>query len=388
MLPSGEQPDIEALLCACLRGEQPAWPFGHDQASIALFLERAEFHGVQPLLHHLVSPDRATEQGWPAEVLAACRQQAIAQTMWELRHQHLLEQVVTDLGEAGIQPVLFKGTALAYSLYPSPALRSRADSDLIIAPQQRFKASDILAAQGFAAQHDVSCEFLSYEASFTRFESTVTHMLDLHWRIHYSQLQSGLLAYEVLRERAIPLPAIGPHARGVDPVYALLIACLHRANNLLIPQWIGNRPSYGDERLIWLYDFHLLLESMTLPQLSEFAALAKQKGLKTICREGIDQARACFHTRLPIQLQTELAIAAADEPIIRYQKSGMLRQRWMDWLALRDPRDRFLFLWEHAFPPAAYLRQRFPHAAGRWLPLLYLRRLGEGIWRRVQSRIL
>ena len=36
------------------------------------------------------------------------------------------------LAAAGVEPVLIKGTALAYSLYPDAGLRTRADTDLII----------------------------------------------------------------------------------------------------------------------------------------------------------------------------------------------------------------------------------------------------------------
>lgn len=378
--------DIESFLCACLCGESPAWPFGENKAIAASFIEQADFHGVLPLLYHLLTPELARKQGWPNEVVEACRRQAIARTMWELRHQHLLGRALGALDAAGIKPVLIKGTVLAYSLYSSPGLRPRADSDLIIAPRERFKTAGILAAQGFVAQQNFSCEYLSYEASFTHDEAGVPHTLDVHWRLHYSQLMSRLFPHEILLRRANPLPALCPTALAVDPVYALLIACVHRANDLGLPQWSGNSPSYGSERLIWLYDFHLLIESMTPLQLSEFMALMVQKGLREICRDGIEKARDRFNTKLPEPLVAALSRTGPDEAVTQYLRSGMFRQRWMDWFALTTVSDRTAFLIEHIFPPSDYMHERFPSKSPEWLPLLYLRRLTEGIGRRIYSK--
>lgn len=381
--PTQPPPDIEGLLSALLRGEHLAWSDGQDDTLVAAFLAHAEHHGVLPLLHHFFQAAPGRDQAWPQAVLDASRQQAIAHTMWELRHQYLLSQVLEALNAAGIRPVLIKGVVLAYTLYPSPALRTRSDCDLIIAPPDRFRAAEILESLGFSG-HSVSCDFLSYEASFTREEDGAPHMLDLHWRIHYSQVQSRLIPYATLLLRARPLPALCPAALGVDPVYALLIACLHRANDLCTPQWDDDEARYGQERLIWLYDLHLLIQSMSPQQLSEFTSLAEQKGLREICWDGIRKAQDRFNTRLPASVVDALSRRGPTEPVIRYQHSGMLRQRWMDWLALGSTRDRVAYLNEHLLPPADYMAERFPDSRGTWLPLLHARRLTKGIVRRLR----
>ncbi len=377
-------PDIEGFLAAILRGEFPAWPSG-DERFAALFLKRAGYHGVLPLLHEILQGAPAPGPNWPQDVLETCHREAIAHTMWSLQHKHLLGQILEDLAMVGITPVLIKGSVLAYTVYANPATRTRADSDLLVAPRDRFRAAEILKARGFVAEQSVSAEFASYEASFTHNETGVPHTLDLHWRLHYSQLQSRLFGYEELLRRARPLPMLSRAALGVDPVFALMIACLHRANDLLMPQWIGQMASYGRERLIWLYDFHLLIQSLTPQQLSEFTELIAQRGLREICRTGIVEAHDRFNTPLPAPMATWLPGTGAVEPIVRYQCSGMLRQRWMDWLALDGIRDRVDYLVEHVLPPADYMRARFPDVTADWLPLLYLRRLSEGMLRRLRN---
>src|SRR4051794_36157600 len=117
------------LICSVLRDEQAAWPWAIDEAAAIQRLRRhAARHGVEALLHA-----RLTASGWPGEILGILRSTAIQHAVWEMRHQQLLAKTLAALHRAGIDPVLIKGTALAYSLYPNPVLRSRGDTDLIIA---------------------------------------------------------------------------------------------------------------------------------------------------------------------------------------------------------------------------------------------------------------
>ena len=123
---------IETLICAALRGESPAWPEASDEAFLAAFLERSAYHGVQALLDQWLQSPHGRERGWPTAITDACHDAAIAQAMWEMRHQALLKQVLARLSNSGVRPILFKGTALAYDVYPSPFLRRRGDTDLMI----------------------------------------------------------------------------------------------------------------------------------------------------------------------------------------------------------------------------------------------------------------
>ena len=50
----------------------------------------------------------------------------------ELLRKHELVRVLEALARAEVATLLLKGTALAYSLYPAPTLRPRADTDVLI----------------------------------------------------------------------------------------------------------------------------------------------------------------------------------------------------------------------------------------------------------------
>ena len=66
-----------------------------------------------------------------------------------------------------------------------------------------------------------------------------------------------------LLARALPLPALGPHARGPGDVDALLIACMHRATHRHNPYTVNGEDHHDPDRLIWLTDIDLLARRLS-----------------------------------------------------------------------------------------------------------------------------
>jgi hypothetical protein len=373
--------EVENLICAVLRGETSAWPDARDVAPIEIFLVRSDFHGVQALLH-----ERLRASAWPSELLQRLRENAVGRAMWELRHQQVLTRTLAALAAGGVEPVLFKGTALAYSLYANPVLRARGDTDLIVAPESTAQVDAALKELGFVRDVAVSGDFVSYQACYTREEDGgETHTLDLHWRINNSEVLARLFSYEELRRQAQALPRLCSLALGASPVHALLIACMHRATHKQNPMYVQGVPHYDADRLIWLYDIHLLVGTLSQAQWDEFARLAGSKGLRAVCQEGFEHARECFHTAYPESVMTALARAGSAEPAARYLDGSRLRQQWMDFCAIAGGRNKLRFLRESVFPPETYMRHKYPNARAGWLPWLYLRRAFGGVAKKLRS---
>ena len=365
-------------MCAVLRGEHPVWPDAEDASLADAFLHRSEYHGVQALLHERLHD----APGWPPALLQALHRQAIVGTMWELRHQQVVAEMLAALAGIGVEPVLFKGTALAYSLYPGPALRTRGDTDLIVPMHERKQVMDALAGLGFVRVLGLG-ELMSYQACLTReVPGGGEHTLDLHWKINNSELLSKLFGYDELRRDAVPLPALSPEALGAGPVHALLIACMHRAGHKQAPYYVDGVAHFSGDRLIWLYDLHLLALALSPAQWTEFMELAGLKGLRAVCLEGIGLAQRCFDTPVPQEVMAALARPGSIEPAAEYLDAGHLRRRWLDWCALDGLTNKLRFARELAFPPAEYMRERFPNAQPNWLPWLYLLRAIGGLRRR------
>ena len=124
----------DAARVAAALGAAP--PVGHD----ADLRERAEYHGVWPLV---------------AGGAGALRDVAAVEL---LRKRELLE-VLRALDDAGVAPLLLKGAALAYSIYPSPVLRPRADTDLLIPDDDRERLEQALLAHHAFSHRDPRAQF-------------------------------------------------------------------------------------------------------------------------------------------------------------------------------------------------------------------------------------
>jgi len=303
----------------------------------------------------------------------------VQHAIWELRHQQVLAQTLMELERRGVRPVLIKGTSLAYSLYPDPALRTRADTDLIIPLDARKEVHQTLIALGFEEPCGVSGELIAYQGNYTlALPGASTHVLDLHWKINNSELLSRLFVYEELLARAQPLPTLCPIALGASHLDALLLACMHRATHRQNPYYVNGQAHNGADRLVWLWDIHLLARQLTPTDWDEFMRQATSKGLRAVCLEGILHARARFSTACPSHVLAALAQAGAELPAT-YLEGGKLRQQWMDFLALRAPAKQIAFVGELFFPSPAYMYAKYPQPRPRWLPWLYLRRATAGI---------
>jgi len=307
--------------------------------------------------------------------------------MWELRHLELLTRVLAQMALAGVHPVLFKGTALAYGLYPDGVLRTRGDTDFIIPPESRAVVHKVLQATGFEPGVAVSGDHISYQSSYTWVQlERGHHTLDVHWRINNSELLSRLFTYEELLAHARPLPNLGPHALAAGPVHALLLACMHRATHKQNPYYVDGVAYYSGDRLIWLYDIHLLLGALTPAEIDEFVRLARTKGLRAVCLEGIERAQTSFHTSVPPEL---LAVLGAPGPVelpARYLSGGLWLQKWMDFQALGNRHNRIRYARELLFPPADYMRQKYPNAGPGGLGWLYVRRAAGGLAKNLRAR--
>lgn len=360
----------EALLCSVLRREAPAWPGPPDVISPARLFDVARYHGVVPLVHAELRSGRDYST-WPKEALGAFRNATLSHGVYETIRHAEIGRVLQALSSSGVRPLLLKGMPLAHSHYPDPLLRPRCDTDFLIPQRQLSQTYRTLEELGYAKREGVAGNFVSHQTCWRRTDQTrATHDLDVHWRINNSQMLAGLLDYEELAARATALPALGAAATTLADVDALLLACIHRAGHV----------TYED-RLIWLYDIHLLASGLAAADFDEFAALATAKKIRFICLDGLAHARDRFGTAIPPSVVATLSRPGPVELSARYLSGGPVRQMVGDFLALDSWLDRVGMMKEMAFPSAHYMRSKYPRATISWLPFLYARRAIAGLAR-------
>jgi hypothetical protein len=345
-----------------------------------LLIRRAEYHGVTALLNERL-PLLPT---WPTSVREAVRRHAIARAFWELRHQQILCGVLDALSKRSIEPLMFKGTALAYGLYPNPVWRARSDTDIIVSPNDACLAREVLKSLGFNRNQSVSGELISYEDCYTlTIKDGGVHSIDLHRRINNSELLGRIFSYDELRAEAISLPQLCGKALAVCHNHALLLACLHRLVHRYNPYYVDGAAYYGGDRLIWLYDIHLLAQSFTPFQWQDLVRSATEKGLCATSLDGIDRAAMYFPTPCPDEIRQSLS--KTGEPAAIYLDAGPLRRFWIDFLAINGAAERLLYAKELVFPSPAYMRAKYAQISPAWLPWLYARRAAAGFLKRLSQ---
>lgn len=109
-------------------------------------LQQAELEGLTPLLNKHLSESESVYPAWVKRSLHLSCKHHCRQA--EMRIQVLLE-LLALLRKNGIETLLLKGSALAYTLYPDPALRPMRDIDLLLRPEDAQRAHDLLKAGGF-----------------------------------------------------------------------------------------------------------------------------------------------------------------------------------------------------------------------------------------------
>lgn len=376
---------IDSLISAIIRGEKAIWPLTyHDRAAEEAFVHRAKYHGVIALLYERLSQLAS----WPPVLLKVLHRDALAQAMWELRHQQVLKELIGELQTRGVEPILFKGTALAYGLYPNSAWRARGDTDMIVDFREWQTATEVLNKMGFGRNESVTGEFVSYQDSFTReVEDGSRHTIDLHKRINNSQCLSRIFSYTELRAQAHPLPSLCKKALAADSVSALLLACLHPATHRQIPYYVDGAAYYGGNRLIWHYDVFLLAQSFTALQWRDFIDQAARKGLRKISHDALKIASDTIGAPYPDNVRQELESAGVSEPVAKYLSAGWIRQSWKDLLAIPGSRNRLRFVRETVFPSAAYMRSKYHEVPKTPLIWLYARRAVGGLIKRMFRQI-
>ena len=222
----------------------------------------------------------------------------------------------------------------------SPVPRRPRSSNACAPWREREGFTQAMARCGFTPASASAAATIGYQTSFARPASEGAHELDVHWRIRDSEVLSRHFTYEELRADAVPLLALAPDAWAASPVHALLVACMHRGAHRHNRYYVSGVPCSGGDRLIWMYDLHLLAESFTEHEWRSATDLAQIKGLRGICLDGLAQARECFATRIPDPVLAALAANGVRESASDYLTAEPWRQQWLPWLYARRPCER------------------------------------------------
>jgi len=367
---SNMQPSVDVLdrlTCATLRGEAPAWAIADDDALVTkAFLEYAGYHGVGPLLSEAMSDSNAWSS-WPAKVRETLVSDYQALTALEMLRRRELSSILKTFQESGVRTLLLKGTALAYELYPNPALRTRTDTDVLIQPQDKNTAGKLLEQLGYHRPAAITGQYVSTQSLYLKRELSGVHAIDLHWQISNSLVFAQQFDFDALWAGSCEIAALCEGAYALSTIDALLHACLHRAVHI---------PHGEEDRLLWFYDMHLLGARLDKAQWTAFAEQAAEKEMRTVCADALKRCTALLGTPVPDEVMTVLSAPTTR----REMSAGLLRgggfnTAYIKYRSLPNWRARIALLREEILPPASYMRARYDVHARLPLASAYLRRL-------------
>jgi hypothetical protein len=365
---------VDATLAAIVRGQGLEPPAGGAGVE---FIAAASRHGLRALVADRLGAHLAS---WPPAVQAALAREAVLGAALDALQQRELRLVLEGLADRGVRPLLLKGSALAYTLYTNPAHRPRFDSDLLVRHEDMATVAEVMAGRGYRRPDQVTGELVMHQVDYARKDSHgVWHVYDFHWKVANRQAVAGVLSFDELARDGESIAALGPHARGLSRVHALLLACVHR---------VAHHPS--DDRLIWIYDIHLLVETLSPQEAESFGALAVARSVSAVCADGLAAAERWFGTRLPAGLLDRLAgdgPAGVPEPsaALLAPPRSRIDEILCDLRALPGWSRRARLVYEHAFPPPSYITGVY--MVNRvWLPALYTHRIVRGVWRWIRNR--
>jgi len=370
------------LIAALLRGELPETVREADAEEAAALAEACVVHGVYGVLYHQFAGVPEQWHALPEALREPLESRARIDQAWELAHKAELIASLATFSDARVDVLITKGTALAYSLYPVPSIRSRGDTDLFVPAQDAASACDVMAELGYA--RDTHSQAIGCEVNFTKKDRFgLEHVLDVHWRLSSNELFAELLNWEDARRASDPVPALGVNARRLSYVHALLHACVHRAVHGHSPYYVNGEAFLERNRLIWLYDIGLLAAAMQEPDWVSFAALARERAVSAVCHDALRAARDLIGASIPMEVERDLSVPARSELSARLLTESASHAVWLELLAQRGMLARLKFLRELLFPQRAYMRRKYPGSPNWAFPYLYVRRAAQGVRRRM-----
>jgi len=299
---------------------------------------------------------------------SACRTPRLRDAVaLESARQRSLSALLDAVGRAGVEMMVIKGGALAYLVYDAPHLRVRADVDLWVRRRHLDDAQSVIEGLGYARQLEPDAEVATSQRHFVHPDS-LRDPIDLHWHVLNPQAFQDVLRFDDAWRRSLPVPPLGPSARTLGLVDALLLACVHRVAH------------HGDAiELRWLWDIHLLVGRLTPADVEAFIVLAARTRTRAVCARSLALTGEFLGTRVDPMLTALSAGDPSGEPTAAFvggprRLAGILASdlRYADgW------RRRWRLLREHLFPPTRYMRARYPRCPAGLLPLAYLHRIAR-----------
>jgi len=193
-------------------------------------------HGLGPYAFHRLR-EAGKLDALPAaagELLRGAYYRAVADTVL---HNRELAVALDALTGAGITPILFKGAALAHTVYPDPACRPMGDLDFWLTVDEMPRGQAALSAIGYVQRHKPARPIALMMQHSGEIQMIGQHpgsgLVELHWGAFAGEWLHRTAAVDdaAIRQRAVPVTVLGWPARLLETEDAVIQLAVHLAVN-------------------------------------------------------------------------------------------------------------------------------------------------------------
>ena len=311
----------------------------------------------------------------PETITDEMRQDFLISVVRSLHMERQLQEIIEAFQEKGVRVLVLRGPALAFSLYPDPAMRPGGDLDLLVMPEQVVQARGVLESLGYtclARRFEAAKDFFREECFVHQKNWGNTFPVDLHWvhwELHPFYKGSEKVAIEDLFQRSWKVETPTLAFETLHPVDYLIHSAIHL---VMIHK--------NEMRLSWIYDTALLAQHLKVPD----------------DWETLQERCVAWKARLPLEHCLKMAQAWAglelpdgfddfstwprptkDESAVW---ADTMRHHWVTILLKRSVLTPSLLLrripslFRLLFPPPDMVRYCYPASSNWLLPVSYVRR--------------
>jgi len=210
------------------------------------------------------------------------------------------------LQKNNINSVIFKGPALALSLYDDLLLREFSDVDVLVSPKDARAAQTLLLENGYKSSPErvppLSREFLQSDVFFelecehTFTKETPTGVIDLHWQMQPHHILP--IDFDVVMKNVVPVTIERRAIQTISSNLSFIVLAAHASKHV----W---------RRLLWILDVAEMLDQQSKLNLdwSVVKQLADDSGVTPMVVLACNLAHQVFGSPVPPFAQSELTPA-------------------------------------------------------------------------------
>lgn len=359
-----------------LLGEPKARPPASEQEWQS-WLKFVEWHGMSSLIFTLLRSVEADSQP-PTEIYATLRQAYFANAARIMVRRSQLEALVRQLGTEEIEAVVLKGAAFGETIYSDVLQRPSADIDILVSKETYERARKIILQNGYDSKRGERTREMDWvcQEDFIPVgkDNDRKHVVELHWGLSsHVQILNEIDTLSLMRQ-AVKVSELNHSMLVLHPVHALIHTCVHLLYTHI-----------NELRLIWLYDIHLLAQSIEkLETWPETVEQSQQWHGRLALKYCLELANKWFGTSFPEQIRDLNYKPAGRQEIelfnlVVYQFKHSQREGWVRrhlfQLSHLNGRDKFNYLRNRLFPNRREIEAGYPRLRFWPGPLIYLGRL-------------